>query len=201
MNGAAVDTNTSMTLNPASLGATTQNYIGKSQWPDPYLNGTVDEFQVYGRALGAAEVQSLLTSAGGSAGGGNVAWYRFDEAKGDVAVDSSGNKQDGTIELNATDWTSVADGGATVTAVLDTSVPLDDGSTRSPRLDLASVTARASGQAWPTAATSACQSSPGQAYRVSFFAKASEPLHRAAHRQPGVGRRFAGLCLGPGAEG
>ena len=63
VNGAAVDTNTAMTLNPASLGATTQNYIGKSQWPDPYLSGTVDELQVYSRALSATEVQSLLTSA------------------------------------------------------------------------------------------------------------------------------------------
>ena len=31
VNGAAVDTNTSMTLNPTSLGPTTQNYVGKSQ--------------------------------------------------------------------------------------------------------------------------------------------------------------------------
>ena len=125
VNGAAAATNTSMTLNPSSLGATTQNYIGKSQWPDPYLSGTVDEFQVYNRALSAAEVQSLLTSAGGSAGGGNVAWYRFDEAKGDVAVDSSGNNRNGTIELVATDWTPVADGGAAMAAVLDTAVPLN----------------------------------------------------------------------------
>jgi alpha-L-arabinofuranosidase len=175
VNGAAAATNTSMTLNPTSLGATTQNYIGKSQWPDPYLNGTVDEFQIYSRALSAAEVQSLLTSAGGSAGGGNVAWYRFDEAEGDIAVDSSGNNRSGTIELITTDWTSVADGGAAVTAVLDPGAPLNDQLTRSVRLDLASVTggqraAMANGGYFGVPVV------PGQTYRVSFFAKASEPF-------------------------
>ena len=34
VNGAAVGTRTDMTLKPSSLGNTTQNYIGKSQWPD-----------------------------------------------------------------------------------------------------------------------------------------------------------------------
>ena len=173
VNGTAVDTNTAMTLNPAGLGATTQNYIGKSQWPDPYLNATVDEFQIYSRALSADEVQSLLTSAGGTAGGGDVAWYRFDEAAGAVAVDSSGSGHDAAIELVATDWSSVADGGALATAVLDDAVPLNDQLTRSLRLDLASVTvgqraAMANGGYFGVPVV------PGQTYRVSFFAKASE---------------------------
>ena len=171
VNGTAVDTNTAMTLNPSSLGATTQNYIGKSQWPDPYLAATIDEFQIYDRALTAAEVQSLLTSAGGSAGGGNVLWYRFDEAKGDVAVDSSGNGRNGTIELVDTDWSAVTDGGAEATAVLDTAVPLNDQLTRSLRLDL---TAVAAGQraAMANGGYFGVPVVPGQSYRVSFFARA-----------------------------
>ena len=45
VNGAAVATNTSMTLNPSSLPVTTNDYVGKSQFPpDPSLHATVDEF-------------------------------------------------------------------------------------------------------------------------------------------------------------
>lgn len=140
VNGVAVDTSTAMTLSPSNLPHTTQNYIGRSQLsPDPYLNASVDEFQIYNRALSAAEVQSLQTSPGGSAGGGNVAWYRFDEAKGAVAVDSSGNGSNGTIEIIAHDWTEVTHGSASVTPVLDSTVGLNSALTRSLRLDFAQV--------------------------------------------------------------
>jgi arabinoxylan arabinofuranohydrolase len=56
VNGASVATNHSMTLNPAALGSTANNYIGKSQWPDPYLNGWIDEFRIYSVALSPAEL-------------------------------------------------------------------------------------------------------------------------------------------------
>ncbi len=60
LNGVAVGSNPAMTLRPASLGATTQNYLGRSQFSaDPYLNGALDEFQIYGRALTAAEIAVL----------------------------------------------------------------------------------------------------------------------------------------------
>jgi len=62
VDGVAVGTNSSMTLNPSSLSSTTQNYIGKSQWNDPYFNGLVDEFRIYNGALSAGEVATLLTS-------------------------------------------------------------------------------------------------------------------------------------------
>jgi alpha-L-arabinofuranosidase len=98
VNGAAVATNTNMTLSPSSLGATTNNWIGKSQYDaDPLLNAAVDEFQIYDRGLDASEVQSLMTSAGGTPGGGNVAWYRFDESAGNTAPDSSGAGHDATL--------------------------------------------------------------------------------------------------------
>jgi hypothetical protein len=120
-------------------GTTTQNYIGKSQYPaDPYLNGIVDEFQIYSRALTAAEVQSLTTSASGTASGGDVAWYRFDEAKGDIAVDSSGHSRNGTIMPITSDWMPVLDGGGSMTAYLDTGTPLNDQLDRSLRLDVTS---------------------------------------------------------------
>jgi DUF1680 family protein len=63
VDGVQVGTNTSMTLKPSSLGSTTKNYIGKSQYADPYLNGLVDDFRIYDRALSAAEVQALFAGA------------------------------------------------------------------------------------------------------------------------------------------
>ncbi|MGC1376374.1 MAG: LamG-like jellyroll fold domain-containing protein, partial [Anaerolineales bacterium] len=63
VNGASVATNTSMTLSPASLGATVNNWIGRSQFSgDPYLNGAIDEFRIYNRALSAAEISTLYTN-------------------------------------------------------------------------------------------------------------------------------------------
>ncbi|HEX7578162.1 MAG TPA: LamG-like jellyroll fold domain-containing protein, partial [Verrucomicrobiae bacterium] len=56
LNGVAVGTNNAMTLNPSSLGSTANNYIGKSQWPDPYLNGLMNEFRIYGVTLSPSEI-------------------------------------------------------------------------------------------------------------------------------------------------
>ncbi len=59
LNGALVGTNTAMTLRPSHLGITTQNYLGRSQFADPYFNGAVDDFRVYVRALSAGELTAL----------------------------------------------------------------------------------------------------------------------------------------------
>ncbi len=88
VNGTAVATNTAMTLRPADLGATGNNWIGRSQYADPFLDATVDDLQLHDRALSAEEVQTL---AAGLQGSGNVASYRFDEDGGAEALDSSGN--------------------------------------------------------------------------------------------------------------
>jgi alpha-L-arabinofuranosidase len=62
LDGAAVGTNSAMTLSPASLGVTTQNWIGRSQFSaDPYLAGTVDEFRIYSGALNPGEIATFLT--------------------------------------------------------------------------------------------------------------------------------------------
>jgi hypothetical protein len=61
VDGIAVGTNSAMTLKPSSLGNTTLNYIGKSQFGDPYLNGKVDEFRIYSGALSANDVATLVT--------------------------------------------------------------------------------------------------------------------------------------------
>jgi len=65
VNGVQVGQNTSMTLKPSSLGNTNQNYIGKSQYGDPYFKGLIDDFRIYDRALTAAEISDAYNNPGG----------------------------------------------------------------------------------------------------------------------------------------
>jgi len=100
IDGEAVATHPSLTLTPADLGTTEENWLGRRVFPQrnvSYLHAALDEFQIFGRALDGDEVRSLLDQPGGSPGGGDVAWYRFDEDEGPTAVDASGNGRDGTI--------------------------------------------------------------------------------------------------------
>jgi hypothetical protein len=94
VNGTPVATNSNMTLHPSSLGNTNQDWIGRSQFGDPNLNGDVDDFAIYSRALSASEIGAL---AGGQTAAGDVADYKFDEDSGATAADSSGNGRDATI--------------------------------------------------------------------------------------------------------
>ena len=67
VNGTAVGTNAGLTLKPSTLGATTLNYIGRSQWSsDPYFNGSLDDFRLYSQALSAAEIDALAHPAAGA---------------------------------------------------------------------------------------------------------------------------------------
>ena len=59
VNGSAVGSNPNMTIKPSSLGSTGNNYIGKSQYNDPYLSGAVDDFHIFGQALTSQQVAAL----------------------------------------------------------------------------------------------------------------------------------------------
>jgi hypothetical protein len=77
LDGKGVATNSTMTLNPSNLGYSTQDWIGRSQWSaDPYLNGRVDEFRIYGVGLSAGDVATFVTPLGAPTGltatGGNM---------------------------------------------------------------------------------------------------------------------------------
>ena len=125
VNGQPVGTNNNMTLTPAALGATNNNWIGRSQFSgDPFLAATVDDFQIYDHALSAADIATL---ASGQAGAGNVASYKFDEDSGETALDSSGNGHNATIispgNVSTPLWQPVPDGPITVPAG-STNVPV-----------------------------------------------------------------------------
>ncbi|HSZ41932.1 MAG TPA: arabinofuranosidase catalytic domain-containing protein [Trebonia sp.] len=125
VNGQPVVTNTGMTLNPSSLGVTTNDWIGHSQFPaDPYLDGTVSDFNIYNYALSAAQVAAL---AAGQPGAGNVVDYKFDEAGGATVLDSSGHGDNGTIisppPASTPLWQPLPDGPMTIPAG-STNVPV-----------------------------------------------------------------------------
>jgi len=125
INGQPVATNTGMTINPAALGTTNQNWIGRSQFSaDPFLAATVDDFSIYSRALSAAEIATL---ASGQPSAGDVADYKFDEDSGEVALDSSGHGHNATIispgNISTPLWQPLPDGPITVPAG-STNVPV-----------------------------------------------------------------------------
>jgi Concanavalin A-like lectin/glucanases superfamily len=100
VNGEPVGTNPNMTLGPSDLngGDTPNNWIGKSQYPDPLLDASVDDFNIYDHALSGPQVQALMTAPGT----GNVLSYHFDEAAGTAVPDASGNAHDGTVTTGTT---------------------------------------------------------------------------------------------------
>jgi hypothetical protein len=98
VDGTQVGSNTSMTIKPSDLGATTQNWIGRSQYPDPYLDGRVDDFRIYGQALPADEIAALAAP-------GLITWYKFDQTGGTAVADSSGDFNHGTMNGGAA-WTT-----------------------------------------------------------------------------------------------
>ncbi|WP_432993097.1 beta-L-arabinofuranosidase domain-containing protein [Dactylosporangium sp. CA-233914] len=108
VNAQPVGTNTNMTLNPSNLGNPGNRWIGRSQYGDPFLDATIDEFHIFDRALTQTELLSMLDSPAGSTGGGNIAWYKFDEADGTALKDASPNGRDAGIvaasTAGAADW-------------------------------------------------------------------------------------------------
>jgi hypothetical protein len=60
VDGVQTANNPAALLRPADLGDNLNNYIGRSQFPDPYLDGKIDEFRVYNRALSSQEIQALF---------------------------------------------------------------------------------------------------------------------------------------------
>ncbi|MFK4688154.1 glycoside hydrolase family 127 protein [Streptomyces pristinaespiralis] len=60
VDGTEAGRNAAMAMSPLLLGATTRNYLGRSQNPThPFLHGAIADFRLRNRALSAAEVAAL----------------------------------------------------------------------------------------------------------------------------------------------
>lgn len=104
INGEQVGQNTSMNLNPTSLGTTTNNYLGKSQFSDPNFKGDLDEVRIWSTARSQAEIQAYKDTELQGDETGLIAYYNFNQGVSETdntAVtnlsDSSTNNNDGTL--------------------------------------------------------------------------------------------------------
>jgi hypothetical protein len=63
INGALVSSNAALTLRPKDLGATLNDYLGRSQFAvDPYFNGEIDDLRIYASALPAAQITTIYNT-------------------------------------------------------------------------------------------------------------------------------------------
>jgi len=63
INGTRVAGTNTITLKPGDLGATTLNYLGKSQFSaDPIFQGQIDELKIFNKALTDADIAGLYSS-------------------------------------------------------------------------------------------------------------------------------------------
>jgi len=101
LNGVQVGQITGATLSPSSLGTLTKTCIGDSQTTShPHLNGLVDDFRIYNRALSGADLNTLyradaprFTITASAGGGGGIS------PPGDTSV-VQGDSQTYTITPN-----------------------------------------------------------------------------------------------------
>jgi len=84
INGTAVSSNTGVTIKPSTIGSTTQNYLGKSQFSDPMFKGSIDGFKIYSRALSATEIQNSANNQSLNGTTAYVTMIKTDVTKTDV---------------------------------------------------------------------------------------------------------------------
>ncbi|MET9773278.1 beta-L-arabinofuranosidase domain-containing protein [Streptomyces sp. NPDC006367] len=100
VDGKAVARNTGMSLTPAALGPLAHHWLGRSHYPaDPVFAGAFGGFDVWSRALSAAEIAALQDGrpADTPAGRGDLASYAFDETRGSTFADASGRGLTATL--------------------------------------------------------------------------------------------------------
>ncbi|MEN6309156.1 MAG: LamG-like jellyroll fold domain-containing protein [Anaerohalosphaeraceae bacterium] len=98
VNGTLVAKNTAMTYDPITFKPAL-NYIGKSQWPDAYYNGLIDDMKIYNYPLSNYQIaQEYISVMGG--------WVCDKEGPEAVLYDFDGNcRVDiGDFAIFATEW-------------------------------------------------------------------------------------------------
>ena len=85
LDGAVVASATTATL-PNALGNTTQNWLGRSQWPDAYYQGALDDLRIYDRVLSPSELQQVMKGGGYGAAGSPLPADGATDVARDVAL-------------------------------------------------------------------------------------------------------------------
>jgi len=100
VNGTAVATNTSMTLDVSDILPLANNWLGRSNFSgppfnDPYFNGAIDEFRISNVVRYTSNFTP--TTAQFSPDANTVALYHFNEGTGQTTADASGNGYTGIL--------------------------------------------------------------------------------------------------------
>ena len=91
LDGVNVGQNNAFMNTPSSLGATVNNWFGKSQYPDPYLGGSLDEVRIWNTARTQAQIRENMHLTLSGVESGLVAYYQFNETTGNAIDAVSGN--------------------------------------------------------------------------------------------------------------
>lgn len=112
VNGTQVGQNTALAVAPKDLGRTANDYIGKSQFPDPYLSASYDDFRINGAVVSSAPKATGVSISGTTTPGSTLT------AKG------SGDPTDSTLRYQ---WSRAGTAITGATAKAYTTVAADAG--------------------------------------------------------------------------
>ncbi len=115
VNGAVVDTNTAMTINPVDVD-TKYNFLGKSQFADPLFNGRLDDVRIVSSALTDAQILAIYQTGPPQFSSTTLAKPSAVEQQpytGSIAADATGGSGARTFtKMSGPAWLAVArDGG------------------------------------------------------------------------------------------
>jgi hypothetical protein len=85
--GAIISYETNFTVTPQEVGHTFNDYIGRSQFPDPYYNGSIDEFRIYNNAVTPVQVEADYEAGANSTSGsaGALVSLQFNNSSNAIA--------------------------------------------------------------------------------------------------------------------
>lgn len=79
INGVLEDENNAVTIKPSDLGNTTQNFLGRSQYSDPYLNGRIDELRIWNIVRSQEQIRANLNKQIDPNTSGLINYYQFNQ--------------------------------------------------------------------------------------------------------------------------
>jgi hypothetical protein len=82
-----------------------KQYLGKSNWSDPYLNAKMDEFRIWNYVRSQSEILATMNNTLTGSESGLVAYYKMNDGSGTSLTDSSSNSNTGTLtNMTDADW-------------------------------------------------------------------------------------------------
>jgi Concanavalin A-like lectin/glucanases superfamily len=104
VNNTAVGTQAISPFLPIDLINDVNNYLGRSQWPDPFFDGQIDEFAIYDGALTPAEVSTRFATGPVPT---PIPTFVVDRSSGEIRIENHTS-----INFNVKSYTITSAGGA-----------------------------------------------------------------------------------------